>query len=903
MSAPRYSVDRPESQPQPQSAQQPEQLQAVVERLTYHAEESGYTVVRVKVPRSRELVTVVGNFANIQAGQTLQMSGTWRDHPKYGPQFQVKTYFETKPATLTGLEKYLGSGLIKGVGPVTAKRIVDYFGLETLEIIEQTPERLIEVPSIGKRRVEMIQEAWAAQKAIKEVMLFLQSHGVSTTYAVKIYKQYGNVAIALVSENPYRLVKDIYGIGFISADRIARNLGIAPNSEFRRRSGILHVLSEAADGEGHCCLPELDLSQRVIKCLTLPDYQPDKEAIKHTMQQMVIEQELRVVDRSPRVVDRLRLLQQSQVSLAGYPFQDPPAFTGKQANKQILSSDEQTLSPNKQILSPDKQILSSDEPISLPNKQILSPDKQILSSDERISLPDKQIPSPNAQILSPGQQIPSPDEQIFPDQTFLLKKQILSSETQYLSSELSLESVSARLYYAPPFFQAEKNLAERLQQLIQQPVEVDLPRVQRWITRFTNKTGLHLSQEQGHAVEMVASQRVLILTGGPGCGKTFSTRTIVALWKAMGKTIALASPTGRAAQRLGEMAGQEAKTIHRLLEFEPKTMTFKRDRHNPLEVDAIVIDEASMLDLFLANSLIKAIPLNAHLLLVGDIDQLPSVGPGNVLRDLIQSAQIPVVRLTQVFRQAQTSQIVGNAHRINQGQFPYLEPVSESPQSDCLWLNAPDPESGVQAIQDIVAHLVPSLGFDAAQDVQVLCPMTRAAVGTRHLNQVLQQLVNPPSLDKAEMRQGGQILRVGDRVMQQTNDYDREVFNGDLGRITHIDLEEQLVSVVFSNRLVTYDNTDLNEITLAWATTIHKSQGSEYPVVILPLFMQHYLMLNRNLLYTGLTRGRKLAVLVGPQKAIGIAVCQVKSQERYTYLKQRLLNADPWTAETAILPT
>jgi exodeoxyribonuclease V alpha subunit len=404
---------------------------------------------------------------------------------------------------------------------------------------------------------------------------------------------------------------------------------------------------------------------------------------------------------------------------------------------------------------------------------------------------------------------------------------------------------------------------------------------------------------------MAASQRLLILTGGPGCGKTFSTRTIVALWKAMGKTIALAAPTGRAAQRLSEMAGQEAKTIHRLLEFDPNGMGFKRDRTNPLEADAIVIDEASMLDLFLAHCLFKAIPATAQLLLVGDIDQLPSVGPGNVLTDLIASAQIPVVHLTQVFRQAQTSQIVSNAHCINQGKFPKLEPVSNQPQSDCLWLGAPEPEAGVQAIQDLLSYLIPQMGFDPVREVQVLCPMTRGAVGTRNLNQVLQQLLNPPLLNpanpdakksgphkpggpKLELHRGGQILRVGDRVMQQVNDYNREVFNGDLGQVVAIYLEDQGVTVQFGDRQVSYDSADLNEITLAWAITIHKSQGSEYPVVLMPLFMQHYLMLSRNLVYTGLTRARRLAILIGPQKALGMAVGQVKSQERYTCLRERL---------------
>ena len=732
----------------------------MVERLTYHSEESGYTVARLKAPRTSELITITGNFATIQAGQTLQLQGTWKEHPKFGPQFQVTQYRETKPATITGIEKYLGSGLIKGVGPVTAKRIVLHFGLETLDIIEHQIDRLVEVPGIAQKRVKLIQAAWVTQKAIKEVMLFLQSHGVSTTYAVKIYKQYGDAAIATVTHNPYQLATDVYGIGFVTADAIARNLGIAPGSEFRYRAGMLHVLGEASE-EGHCFLPGDELIDRVVKRLEIADHRPNPEQVSSLSEQMV-------------------------------------------------------------------------------------------------------------------------------------------ADGQLVKTEAPIVGLSQFGYYAPPFFGAEQKLAERVQQLLRQPLEVDAARVQRWLDRFVETTGTLLSEQQRHAVAMAASQRVLILTGGPGCGKTFTTRTIVALWKAMGKSIALASPTGRAAQRLSEMTGQEAKTVHRLLEFDPRTMKFKRDVDNPIPAQAIVVDEASMLDLFLANSLMKAIrvstqadanALDAQLLLVGDTDQLPSVGPGAVLQDLIASQQIPVVRLTQVFRQAQASHIVRNAHRINQGQLPQLESVSQSPQSDCLWLGAPEPEDGVQGIQDLITDLLPTLGFDPASEVQVLCPMTRGVVGTRNLNTVLQQLINPPHSAKAELVRGGMTLRVGDRVMQKVNDYDREVFNGDLGVITAIDVEEQEMTVHFAERSVSYDYADLNEITLAWAVTIHKSQGSEYPVVILPLYMQHYLMLSRNLIYTGLTRAKKLALVVGTQKAIALAVRQIKDQQRYTLLHQRLQEA------------
>ena len=720
-------------------------LQGVIERLTFHSEETGYAIARLKVPKAQDLITIVGNFANIQAGQTLALEGIWRSHPKYGDQFQVNQYRETKPATLTGIEKYLGSGLIKGVGPVTAKRIVAHFGLETLEIIETQIERLIEVPGIAKKRVKMIQTAWETQKSIKEVMVFLQGHGVSTTYAVKIYKQYGNNSISTVTENPYKLATDIYGIGFFTADAIARNIGIEINSEFRIIAGIFHSLGAAAE-EGHCYLPQPELIERTVKLLTLEEYQPTPDTIEALTHQLAI----------------------------------------------------------------------------------------------------------NDQLIMHG-----------------------DSQGQFIC-------------YKPTYFHTEQNLAERVYQLLQRKPNIDLERVNSWIDRYTNQKNIQLSSKQRAAVEMAASSSVLILTGGPGTGKTTTTRTIVALWKAMGKEIALASPTGRAAQRLQEVTGCEAKTIHRFLEFDPSSMGFKRNQEYPLTANAIAIDEASMLDLFLAFSLVKAIPIGAQLLLVGDTDQLPSVGAGNVLKDLIDSQQVPVITLTEVFRQAQASQIIQNAHCINTGKFPNMEKVSQTPKSDCLWLEMPTPEAGVQGISDIITHLLPSLGFDPQQDMQVLCPMTRGDIGTRNLNQVLQQLLNPPDPSKPEIKRGSMTFRVGDRIMQQVNDYNREVFNGDIGTITGIDIEEQEITVLFGDRQVTYDSADLNEITLARATTIHKAQGSEYPVVIMPIFMQHFLMLSRNLFYTGITRARKLVIIVGESKAIGLAVRQVNDKNRYTYLARRI---------------
>ncbi|QLE45797.1 ATP-dependent RecD-like DNA helicase (plasmid) [Nostoc sp. C052] len=740
----------PNLSPQQVSAfPQHETITGVVERLTFYSAESGYTVARLTRPRSTELTTIVGSFANIQPGQTLQLTGFWRDHPQFGPQFQVVNYKETKPATLTGIEKYLGSGLIKGVGPVTARRIVAHFGLETLDIIENQIDRLIEVQGIAKKRIKLIKNAWETQKAIKEVMVFLQGHGVSTTYAVKIYKQYKDEAIATVTNNPYQLAADIYGIGFLTADKIARNIGIAPDSEFRYRAGIIHCLSEAAE-DGHCYLPQSELIESVIKLLTTESHQPTEEAVAIIIKDMALADEL------------------------------------------------------------------------------------IRERDEEKRL----------------------------------------------------------LCYKPTYFHTEQNLAQLIRQRLEKPVGTDIERVRDWIERFTASRKIQLSEQQRQAVETAAYSKIMILTGGPGVGKTFTTHTIVSLWKAMGKSIALAAPTGRAAQRLGEMTGLEAKTIHRLLEFDPRSRGFKRDSENPLPHTAIIADEASMLDLFLAYSLLKAVLAGALLLLVGDIDQLPSVGPGQILADLINSGRVPVVRLTQVFRQAQTSAIITAAHQINRGIYPTIEPISDNPVSDCIWHGGGhQPEHGVQAICELITDLIPRLGFNPATDVQVLCPMTRGVIGTRNLNTVLQQLINPPSPNKVEINRGGNLLRDGDRIIQLTNDYNREVFNGDLGIIQNIDTVEQEVAVQYGERTVVYDYADLNEIALAWCVTIHKSQGSEYPVVILPIYMQHYMMLTRNLFYTGLTRAKKLAIVVGAKKAISLAVRSTDDQRRYTRLQQRLLQA------------
>ena len=640
-----------------------ETITGVVERITFYSEESGYTVARLQVPRVSELVTVVGSFPNLQAGQTLKIEGKWHYHPKHGQQFQMTQYLETKPATLTGIEKYLGSGLIKGVGPVTAKRIVGHFNLDTLDIIETQIERLIEVPGIGRKKVRMIQSAWREQKSIKEVMVFLQGHSVSTLYAVKIFKKYGIDSIKIVSENPYQLAIDIYGIGFFTADKIARNVGVSPWSKYRYKSGLLHILGEASE-DGHCFLPQSDLVKKGCDLLTIDGQEIDPEVL------------FTVIDEMHR------------------------------AKELIIEMDEE------------------------------------------------EIP----------------------------------------------------LCFKPSFLNTEKHLAKLLLEHLAENIPVDMTRVKSWIRRYTQSKQIQLSEQQQKAVEMSANARVMILTGGPGTGKTFCVSTIVALWKAMGEKIGLAAPTGRAAQRLGEMTSLEAKTIHRLLEFSPGSMGFKRDRDNPLPYSAIVIDEASMLDLFLAHSFIKAVPCEAKLLIVGDIDQLPSVGPGNVLSDFMQSGRIPVVRLVEVFRQAATSRIIQAAHSINQGQYPRLEKITDNPQTDCLWHNGgTEAEHGVQTVCELIQELIPTLGFDPLTEVQVLSPMIRGVVGSKNFNQVLQNLLNPPSYSKPEVSRGGMIFREGDRIIQLKNDYDREVFNGDLGSIIKIDPIEQEVTINFDQREVLYE--------------------------------------------------------------------------------------------------
>ena len=693
-----------------------------IDRLTYHNPENGYTIARLAVEGQRERIAIVGTLASIQVGENVEVEGVWANHPKYGKQLKVEHYKAVYPSTLEGMQKYLGSGLIKGIGPRSAKRIVEHFGEETLDIIDEDPQRLAEVPKLGKKKVELIAEAWDEQRQIKDVMVFLQSHGITTGYAVKIFKTYGQEAIQKVRSDPYRLERDVDGIGFRIADRIAQRLGMDRDAPARVQAGIRYLLSEAAD-EGHVYLPAVEMMERAVEILEI----------------------------------NAELL--------------PQALEALRANDGVVTEDLH--------------------------------------------------------------------------------------------------------YYLPPLHRAEVGAASSLKRLLQAPAE-------ELAVPAEAEDGLELAPAQKEAVELVATSKVLVLTGGPGTGKTTVTRRILRLLEAGGLKVALCSPTGRAAKRLSEASGREAKTIHRLLGFQPGERQFKKGYDDRLEVDALIVDEASMIDVVLLNALLRALPDPARLVLVGDIDQLPSVGPGNVLRDIIDSAEVPVVRLTQIFRQAQKSHIIRNAHRINSGEMPIVE---NDAAADFYFIQAGDPERVVELVEELCATRLPSYrGWDQRDDIQVLSPMYRGETGALNLNQRLQQRLNPHG---QVHRHRGAEFRVGDKVMQVKNNYDKGVFNGDIGTIERLDTEKQVLYVRFDYTLE-YDQVDLDQLTLAYAISIHRSQGSEFPVVVLPLTTQHYVMLQRNLLYTAITRAKQMIVIVGTSKALKLAIANDKVTRRYTTLKDRL---------------
>ncbi|ACI50776.1 helicase, RecD/TraA family [Gluconacetobacter diazotrophicus PA1 5] len=712
-----------------------EALAGLVERVTFHNAENGFCVLRVKVRGQRDLVTVVGHAAMISAGEFVQMSGRWFNDHTHGLQFKAEFLKASPPTTVEGIERYLGSGMIRGIGPVYAKKLVKAFGEAVFDLIEQEPGRLREVTGIGPKRAERIVAGWADQKMIREIMLFLHSNGVGTSRAVRIFKTYGQDAVQLISENPYRLAKDIRGIGFKTADQIARKMGIAPDAMIRVRAGISYALGEAMD-EGHCGLPVGELLTSTAELLEVA---------------------------TPLIETALAL--------------------ELEAGDVIVDSVGET------------------------------------------------------------------------DCIFL-----------------------AGLY------RAEQSIAERLRACaIGRPPwpDIDAEKAMSWVE---GKIGLALAPSQQEAVRLALHSKVLVITGGPGVGKTTLVNAILKIVTAKGTDVQLCAPTGRAAKRLSESTGLEGKTIHRLLETDPANGSFKRDDTNPLTCDLLVVDEASMVDVLLMRSLLRALPDNAALLIVGDVDQLPSVGPGQVLADIIGSDAVPVVRLTEVFRQAAQSRIITNAHRINEGRMPEL---NAEEGSDFYFVEAAEPEIGLRRLLAVVKDRIPArFGLDPVRDVQVLCPMNRGGLGARSLNIELQQALNPPGDVKVE--RFGWTYGPGDKVMQIANDYDRDVFNGDLGVIDRIDVEEGELTVSFDGREVVYGFGELDELVLAYATTIHKSQGSEYPAVVIPLVTQHYAMLARNLLYTGVTRGRKLVVLVGQKKALAIAVRNQGGRRRWSKLREWL---------------
>jgi exodeoxyribonuclease V alpha subunit len=727
-------------------------LEGSLEAITFHNEENGFTIARLRT-FDRATVTILGSMLNPTLGESLQLWGRWETHRQYGPQFRIDRYQVHRPATARAIERYLGSGLIKGIGPQTAKLLVDYFGLETLDVIEHHPSRLTEVPGIGRHKAALIEEGWREQHEVRDIMLFLQGHGISATYATKIYRTYGDRAIEMVTSNPYRLAQDVFGIGFKMADRIAQQLGFSPDMPERIQAGVLFALQQAGD-QGHCFLTEEELAHTTLQLLT------------------------------PAAEDE-------QAEAAGGP----------------------TLEAVQEAIE------------RLVHARLLIRDTE----DERAPI------------------------------------------------------------YLKPVFLMERALASNLRQLLDEPLAAAwLPReVTGYVGRICRKLGVSLVEQQRQAVEQALSNRLLILTGGPGTGKTTTTRAILHAFLGCQRQVLMASPTGRAAKRLSEVTGYPAQTIHRLLEVDPTTFKFKRDPSNPLECDVLVIDEMSMVDLHLAYSLVRALPAGAQLVLVGDADQLPSVGAGNVLRDLIICGEMPVVRLTEIFRQAAESTIITNAHRVNRGEMPELVPTSQWQTADCLFIAQDDPLAAAQKVCDVVTRSLPTLGYPP-DVVQVLTPMQRGTLGAQYLNGLLQEALNPRQLGVAEFTRGQKTLRCGDRVIQTVNNYQKEVFNGDIGYITQIDLEEKLLLVTFPDREVDYGFDETDELQLAYALTVHKSQGSEYPAVVVALHTQHYLLLQRNLLYTALTRASKLALLLGSKRAVGIAVRSQNRLERNTRLAERL---------------
>ena len=787
-----FSHRPPPSSANTTAAQPTEVLAGSIERVTFHNADNGFCVLRIKARGHRELVTVVGHAAEISAGEWVTLSGTWVNSREHGQQFKAAFLRASPPTTAEGIEKYLGSGMIRGIGPIYASKLVTAFGAEVFEVIEQAPERLREVPGIGRVRAGRIAQAWADQKVVREIMVFLHSHGVGTARAVRIFKTYGNDAVQVMAENPYRLARDIRGIGFRTADAIAARLGIEATAMIRLRAGINYALLEAS-GEGHCGLPTAELLR--------------------------LAGELLAVER---------------------PSPSPPA-------------DPKATQDSGQDGSAAKPPLIRETPA-------------------------KRVPLESAVIQA--------------------ALDLELSEGSVVADALAGEAA----IFLAHLHRDERRIADVLQELAQGAPpwgQIDAAKAVAWVEQ---RLSLELAASQKAAVQQALASKVLVITGGPGVGKTTLINAILRILAAKKLRIQLCAPTGRAAKRLAETTGLEAKTIHRLLEFDPAAYGFRRNAELPLECDLLVVDETSMVDVPLMASLLTAIPPEAALLLVGDVDQLPSVGPGQVLADGITSGAVPVARLTEVFRQAASSRIITTAHAINAGTIPDLRPPSEGGSTDFYFLPAETPEQAVALILKVVGERIPArFGFDPIGQVQVLCPMARGGCGSRSLNIELQQLLNPDPAEQVE--RFGWRFAPGDKVMQIANDYEKEVFNGDVGTIDAIDADNSELSVLFpsseagvaGSRVVVYGWGELDHLVPAYACTIHKSQGSEYPAVVIPLLTQHYAMLQRNLVYTGLTRGKQLVVLVGQKKALAMAVKNHLSRRRYTKLAE-------WLAPAAIPP-
>lgn len=712
-------------------------LEGSIERISFHNEENHFTIARLKVKGERDTIPVIGQLFSVTPGEVLKISGYFEQHPKYGRQIRIESYESLIPATLPGIEKYLGSGLVRGIGPETAKRIVKQFGLKTLEIIEQDIRQLSKVEGVGPKRITQIKEAWKEQKEIRHIMIFLQGYGVSTGLATKIFKTYGQQAVSRMRENPYGLAADIFGVGFLTADRIAQKMGMEKDAPARLQAGLTYILQQKSE-EGQVCLPE-------------------EELVKEASRQLEVE---------------------------------------------------------------------------------------------------------------PGQLQPVLRE-------LVQKKQLRTQRGE-----------AGSVYVFLPYLDlSEEGISQRMRVLLQNKAKTEGP-PEDIISRVERTLRLTLSGQQKEAVGKALSQKLLIITGGPGTGKTTIIRSILEIFKQWDRKCVLMAPTGRAAKRLSEVTHYPATTIHRGLGYNPKMGGFQKNEEHPLPADLVVIDEASMVDTYLMFNLLKAVPDQAVLILVGDVFQLPSVGPGNVLSDFIQSEMVPVVQLNRIFRQEEGSLIVVNAHRIHQGDMPILAKEDGSKKQDFYFLDQEEPEKAARWILELVQDRLPKrYGFDPLQDIQVLTPMYKGGVGAENLNQFLQQHLNP---DPRSVRRGTRLFKVGDKVMQLRNNYDKDVFNGDIGRLVKIDQENQEVLVNFDGRFVVYDFPELDDLVLAYAISVHKSQGNEYPAVILPVMIQHFILLQRNLIYTAVTRAKRVVVLVGTKKALAIGIKNNKPQLRYSFLKERL---------------